>query len=109
MDVICMGANAVYINRPLNIEFLDQRLCIKDNFNIFQENLFIVLSSLEMIDMSCLFSIFHIAIVIPFRWLVGNTHQLAHRKWGAIPMGCSVDIFCDGGCTSHTIIQYCFY
>ena len=68
-DVICMGADAVYINRPLNVEFLDQRLRIKDNANILQENLFVVLSSLEMVAVSRLFSILHVPIVIPFRWL----------------------------------------
>lgn len=92
MDVICMGADAVYINRPLNVEFLDERLRIKDNANILQENLFIVLSSLEMIAVSRLFSILHVSIVIPFRWLAGNTHKLAHHKWGARSMGRAVDI-----------------
>ena len=65
-DVICMGADAVYINRPLNVEFLDERLRIKGNANILQENLFVVLSSLEMIAVSCLFSILHVSIVKPF-------------------------------------------
>ena len=91
-DVICMGADAVYINRPLNVEFLDQRLRIKDNANILQENLFVVLSSLEMVAVSRLFSILHVSIVIPFRWLAGMTHKLAHRKWGARSMGRAVDI-----------------
>ena len=36
MDVICMGADAVYINRPFNVEFLDERLRIKDNSNILR-------------------------------------------------------------------------
>ena len=43
MDVICMGADTVYINQLLNVEFLDEHLCTKDNVNILQENLFIVL------------------------------------------------------------------
>ena len=92
MDVICMGADAVYINRPFNVEFLDERLRIKDNSNILQENLFIVLSSLEMIAVSRFFSILHVSIVIPCRWLAGNSHKLAHRKWGARSMGRVVDI-----------------
>ena len=92
MDVICMGADAVYINRPLNVEFLDHRLSIKDNSNILQENLFIVLSSLEMIAVSRLFSILHVSIVIPFRWLAGNTHKLAKYGWGARSMGRAVDM-----------------
>ena len=66
-DVICMGADAVYINRRFNVEFLDERLRIKDNANILQENLFVVLSSLEMIAVSRFFSILHVSIVIPFR------------------------------------------
>ena len=92
MDVICMRADAVYNNRPLNIEFLDKRLRIKDNANILQENLFVVLSSLEMIAVSRFFSILHVAVVIPIRWLSGSTHKLAHRKWGARSMGRAADI-----------------
>ena len=91
-DIICMGADAVYINRPLNVEFLDERLRIKDNANILQENLFVVLSSLEMIAVSRLFSILHVSIVKPFRWLAGNTHKLAQHNWGARSMGRAVDI-----------------
>ena len=67
MDVICSGADAVYNNRPLNVEFLDKRLRIKDNANILQENLFVVLTSLEMIAVSRFFSILHVAVVIPIR------------------------------------------
>jgi len=92
MDVICMGANAVYNNRPLNDEFLDKRLCIKANANILQENMFAVLTSLEMIAVSHFFSILHVAVVIPFRWLSGSTHKLAHRKWGARSLGRAADI-----------------
>ena len=91
-DIICMGADAVYINRPLNVEFLDERLRIKDNSNILQQNLFIVLSSLEMIAVSRFFSILHVSIVIPFRWLSGMTHKLGQHNWGARSMGRAVDI-----------------
>ena len=92
MDVICMGADAVYNNRPKNVEFLDKRLRITDNANILQENLFIVLSSLEMIAVSRFFSILHVSLVIPCRWLAGNTYKLAKDKWGARSMGRAVDI-----------------
>ena len=82
-----MGADAIYNNRPLNVEFLDKRLRIKDNANILQENLFVILSSLEMIAVSCFFSILHVAVFILFRWLSGHTHKLAHRTWGARLIG----------------------
>ena len=36
-DLICMGADAIYMKRPLNVEFLDQRLRIKGNDNILQK------------------------------------------------------------------------
>ena len=90
-DIICMGADAVYMNRPLNVEFLDERLSIKDNTHILQQNLFIILSSLEMIAVSRLFSILHVSIVIPIRWLAGNTHKLAKHNWGARSIGRAVD------------------
>ena len=55
-DLICMGADAIYKNRPYNVEFLDNRLRMKGNENILQQNLFIVLSSLEMIAVARFFS-----------------------------------------------------
>ena len=90
-DLICMGADAVYMNRPYNIEFLDERLRIKDNAHILQENLFSVLSSSEMISTTRFFSILHVCVVCPFRWLAGNTHKLKEYNWGARSMGRAID------------------
>ena len=91
-DIICMGAPAIYINRPLNVEFLDEKLRQLGNENILQKNLFIVLSSLEMIATARFFSILYVAVVIPFRWLSGNTHKLSECNWGARSMGRAIDI-----------------
>ena len=91
-DTICMGAGPIYKNRPINVHFLDDRLRVKDNDNILQQNLFIILSSLEMIATSRFFAILHVAVCIPFRWLAGKTHELAHRQWGARSMGRVFDI-----------------
>ena len=91
-DLIYMGADAVYMNRPLNVEFLDKKLRMIGNENILQKNLFTILSSLEMISVLRFFSILHVAVVIPFRWLAGNTHKLAKHGWGARSMGRAVDI-----------------
>ena len=60
-DIITMGAGPIYWNRVFNVEFLDGVLRVKDASNILQENLFTILSSLEMIASSrfiYLFSIF---------------------------------------------------
>ena len=91
-DLICMSADAIYMHRPLNVEFLDERLRVKGNENILQKNLFIILDSLEMIAVSRMFSILNVSIIIPIRWLAGKTHTLAHRKWGARSMGRVCDI-----------------
>ena len=91
-DLICMGADAVYMNRPLNVEFLDEKLRMIGNENILQKNPITILSSLEMIDVSCFFSILHVAVVIHFRWLDGNTFKLAEHGWGARSMGRAVYI-----------------
>ena len=96
-DIITMGAGPVYWNRRFSVEFLDDVLRVKGASNILQENLFTVLSSVEMIASSRFFSILHLAICLPFRWLTGNTHKLAHHGWGARSMGRAVDLI-HGAC-----------
>ena len=64
----------------------------KKNDNILQQNLFIILSSVEMTAVTRFFAILHLAICMPFRWLTGKTHQLGHRNWGARSMGRAIDI-----------------
>jgi hypothetical protein len=66
-----------------------------DKASILQQNLFVVLTSEEMIALSCLLSIFHISVCIPFRWLAGKTHELKDYDtdfgWGAMSMSCVID------------------
>ena len=50
-------------------------------------NQMMLLSSVEFAAVVSLWSIFHIEIIMPMRWLAGKTHKLAHRKWGYISMG----------------------
>ena len=91
-DLITLGAGPIYWNRKFNVEFLDDVLRVKGASNILQENLFTILSSLEMIASSRFFAILDLAICLPFRWLTGNTHKLAHRDWGARAMGRAIDL-----------------
>ena len=86
-----MGAGPIYWNKIFNVEFLDDVLRVKGAGNVLQENLFTILSSLEMVACCRFFSILQLAICLPFRWLTGKTHVLAHRNWGARSMGCAVD------------------
>ena len=32
---------------------------------------------------------------MPFRWTTGNTHKLAHHKWGTRSMGRAIDLVYD--------------
>jgi hypothetical protein len=74
-DLAVEGACAVYWNRTCWVEFLDERLRTPGD-NILQENIFIILSSSEMVALSRGCSIVHISICLPTRWLAGNAHLL---------------------------------
>ena len=87
-----MGDDTIYWNRTFNVEFLDDYLCIKDNTNTLQQNLFTILSSIEMIATSCLFAIIHVTICMQFRWLTGNTHKIDYQNWSARSILRAIDI-----------------
>ena len=87
-----MGAGTIYWNRIFNVELLDGYLCIKDNTNILQQNMFNILTSIEMIAIYRFFTIIHVGTCMQFRWLTGNTHKLAHQNWSARSMGSAIDI-----------------
>ena len=86
-DLICMGSIAVYMNRNFNVEFLNEKLTMKDHENILEDNLFTILVSSEMISVARFWAIVHVSIVRPVRWLSGCTHELAEYNWGARSMG----------------------
>ena len=71
-NMVLEGAVAAYINAWLYKLFLDEGLSTPDADNILEENLFIILSSMEMIALSRLFSILHFTINVPMRWLAGK-------------------------------------
>ena len=45
-----------------------------------------------MIVVSRFFSIIHVSVIIPFRWLSSNTHKLSEYNWGVRSMGQSLDM-----------------
>ena len=69
------GAGVVYMNHLYWIEFSYERLQTPMD-NILQENIFIILSSLEMMELACLCAIIHTIICLPTLWLAGNDHIL---------------------------------
>ena len=96
--LICMGYMAIFKNCVPNIEFLDYQLRICGNNHILQQNLFIIMSSLEMISTSRLFAILNVAICMTVRWLDGNTRNLAHHNWGDWSIGRVFEIL-------HTVLN----
>ena len=62
-----------------------------------QENIFIVLTSVEMIALCRLFDIYHFTFCMPMRFLPGNTHHIgaAGYNWSPRSMGKSLDTFHD--------------
>ena len=90
-DMILEGAAAVYINGWLYKLFLDEQLSTPRADNILQENLFIVLSSVELLASSRVFAIIHFAINVPMRWLAGNSKDLAAYDWSVVSMSRAID------------------
>jgi hypothetical protein len=100
-DLCTEGSMAIYLNYPYYVEFLDMMLhkhhCgnSNDKASILQTNLFVALTSEEMIALSCLLSIFHISVCVPFCWLAGKTHELKDYGtdfgWGAMSMSRVID------------------
>ena len=74
------------------IEFLDE--CLRTHKdNILQENLFIVLTSVEMVALCRVMAILFFKIVMPLQWLSGNTHFLGQCgfDWSVRSMGKALD------------------
>ena len=91
-DAAFEGAAPAYMNRTVWVEFLDERLRTPGADNILQENLFILLTSVAMVASLRVHAIILIALVLPHRWLAGNTHKLAAYGWSERSMGRALDL-----------------
>ena len=90
-DLCVEGAGAIYWNNKYWVEFLDQRIRYPGD-NILEENLYINLTSCEMIAVARIYSIIHLSICLPTRWLAGNSHKLGEFDWSIRSMGRVVDL-----------------
>jgi hypothetical protein len=94
------GSLPVYMNYPYYVEFLDSALrkprkMKNESASILQKNLFVVLTSSEMIALVRLLSILHLSICMPFRYLAGKSHEFKQYGWGAADMGQVLDTLYD--------------
>jgi hypothetical protein len=92
-DAAFEGALPVYDGRGGMLIFTNK--CLLSSDNLLQCLLFIVLGSMEMIAQLRGASILHLAVVIPMRWLVGNTHTLFEYGWGEHSMGRAIALLHD--------------
>ena len=93
-DLSTEGSLAIYMNYEYYVEFLDEMLRKRDahdKASILQQNLFVVLTSSEMLALSRLLSIIHLSISMPFRYLAGKSHQFRKYGWGAADMSLVID------------------
>ena len=94
-DLCTEGSMAILMNYPYYVEFLDRSLRKRnknDKASILQLNLFVALTSSEMIALVRLLSILHVSVCMPVCWLAGKTHELKeHNQWGPMSMGRVLD------------------
>ena len=63
--------------------------------NILQENLSIILYSVDMISLSRLMSILHLSINVPMQWISGKLHTLSAHDWSIKSIGRAGDCLYD--------------
>ena len=80
-DFTVDGEGAVYMNRKYYMDFLDKSIAAGKSSNILQHNLFLVLTSVQMIVTTRVYAIFHVAICLPRRFLVSKAHKLGDQHW----------------------------
>ncbi len=95
-DLCTKGSLPVYMNYHYYVEFLDSALrkprkMKYKSASILQKNLFVVLTSSEMIALVRLLSILHLSICMPFRYLAGKSHEFKHFGWEVADMGRVLD------------------
>ena len=93
-DLCTEGCLAIFMNYEYYVEFLDQMLRKRDaneKASILQQNVFVILTSVELLALSRLLSIIHLSISMPVRFLAGKSHQFAKHGWSAADMSRVID------------------
>ena len=83
--MVSMASLAIYWNRNYYVEILDNMKTYADkDDSILVSNLHAMLISKEIVAMARLWSILHIAIIMPMRYLAANTHKWRNQNWGKL-------------------------
>ena len=87
-DIVAMAALAILWNRQYCVEFLHELLFFSEKSeNILSWSLWATLSSLEMAAVARLWSIFHITIIMPERFISSKVHEFAEYEWTPLSLG----------------------
>ena len=89
---MCESAGPKCMNRQCYVDFLDWRLKLDDKENMVEENLFICFSSLPMVAIYRLMSVFYLTFCIPLMLIRGNSHGLSDHGWLVHSNGYVIDI-----------------
>ena len=90
-DIGVEGAVAVIMNIPHYFELLIWRMsCGGDS--ILENNLYIILRSVEMVSLLRSLYILHISLYLPLQWLSGNCGELGKYGFGFADMPKAVDL-----------------
>ena len=98
MDILFTTAPAMYMNRMVCLYFLRWSLSRKDRTtNILQRNLFVTLSSHEMVAQTRFLGIVDLSIMRHLRWFSGKSHELglgdSTYTWGRVYMSKVLGIY----------------
>ena len=92
VNALCFG----YLNEPTMLSRKTrQNTTSTQERNILEENSQIVLTSLTIVACLRPLSTYNYSILIPKRWLVGNSHTLSKHNWSFRSMVRVLDIFHD--------------
>lgn len=91
-DIGVEGAIAVFMNLPYYLEFLVWRIRCGHDTGILERNLFLMLSSVEVVSFLRVLCILHISICMPLRWLTANCGDLEQYKFGVAEMPDALDL-----------------
>ena len=76
-EILFTSSLAMVMKPYINLEFLDYCLSIpKEDIHMLQKNMFVLLSSVEMVGQCRLLEIVYISCMMPLCWIHGNMNNI---------------------------------
>ena len=91
-DIVCESSGHIHYNRPMCIDCLDIILRSHKKINVFEDNLWMWLSSSSIVEFFRVLIITHYFGIAPVRWFSGESHTLGQHEWSISSMGRLIDL-----------------